>query len=156
MFQHNFVVKLSVVLIAICLLKNIDFLWCWLNEFDKNFYEFRQSFSWNRRLRGWSNLVLNASFIVLKYLCYFQCSANTIPVFYSCRFILGGDQGRLRYGPPDAYSPLVECLQPKQILTVEPCFQFGELTKGVIFGPMLELDDTAFVPAPVETTGVSI
>lgn len=77
MFQHNFVVKLSVVLIAICLLKNIDFLWCWLNEFDKNFYKFRQSFSWNRRLRGWSNLVLNAPFIVLKYLCYFQCSANT-------------------------------------------------------------------------------
>lgn len=69
---------------------------------------------------------------------------------------MGGDQGRLRYGPPDYHSPLVESLQPKQILTVENCFKFGELSKGVIFGPTLETDDTAFVPAPVETTGVSI
>lgn len=90
---------------------------------------------------------------------------NTDGMFYpvisfsaklSCRFILGGDQGRLRYGPPDGHSPLVESLQPKQILTVESCFQFGELSKGVIFGPMLELDDTAFVPAPVETTGITL
>ncbi|XP_035212318.1 ryanodine receptor-like isoform X2 [Stegodyphus dumicola] len=90
---------------------------------------------------------------------------NTDGMFYpvisfsaklSCRFILGGDQGRLRYGPPDGHSPLVESLQPKQILTVEPCFEFGELSKGVINGPMLELDDTAFVPAPVETTGITL
>lgn len=89
---------------------------------------------------------------------------NTDGMFYpvisfsaklSCRFIMGDDQGRLRYGPPDGYSPLVESLQPKQILSVDPCFQFGELSKGVIFGPMHEQDDTAFVPAPVETTGVS-
>uniref|UniRef100_T1E1N4 Putative ryanodine receptor n=1 Tax=Cupiennius salei TaxID=6928 RepID=T1E1N4_CUPSA len=90
---------------------------------------------------------------------------NTDGMFYpvisfsaklSCRFIMGGDQGRLRYGPPEYHSPLVESLQPKQILTVESCFQFGELSKGVIFGPMLELDDTAFVPAPVDTTGVTL
>lgn len=83
------------------------------------------------------------------------CLIFCFALLCSCRFILGGDQGRLRYGPPDAHSPLVESLQPKQILTVEPCFQFGELSRGVLFGPKLELDDTAFVPAPVETTGVS-
>ncbi|XP_071036526.1 ryanodine receptor [Parasteatoda tepidariorum] len=90
---------------------------------------------------------------------------NTDGMFYpvisfsaklSCRFIFGGDHGRLRYGPPEGHSPLVESLQPKQILNVEPCFQFGELLKGVIYGPMLELDDVAFVPEPVDTTGVTL
>ncbi|KAG8184852.1 hypothetical protein JTE90_012099 [Oedothorax gibbosus] len=90
---------------------------------------------------------------------------NTDGMFYpvisfsaklSCRFILGGDHGRLRYGPPDGHSPLVESLQPKQVLSVDPCFQFGELSKGVIFGPMNEKDDMAFVPAPVETQGVAL
>lgn len=74
----------------------------------------------------------------------------------SCRFIFGGDQGRLRYGPPEGHSPLVECLQPQQILTVEPCFQFGELNKGIVCGPSLETDNTAFVPQPVDTAGITL
>ncbi|XP_055934795.1 ryanodine receptor-like isoform X1 [Argiope bruennichi] len=90
---------------------------------------------------------------------------NTDGMFYpvisfsaklSCRFIMGGDHGRLRYGPPEGHSPLVESLQPKQILSVDPCFEFGELSKGVIAGPSLELDDTAFVPCPVETHGITL
>lgn len=70
---------------------------------------------------------------------------------YSCRFLFGGDQGRLRFGPPHGHSPLSESLLPGQQLAVEPCFQFGELAKTIICGPALELaEDAAFVPKPGE------
>uniref|UniRef100_A0A4D5R9V0 Ryanodine receptor 44F n=1 Tax=Scolopendra viridis TaxID=118503 RepID=A0A4D5R9V0_SCOVI len=74
----------------------------------------------------------------------------------SCRFLLGGDQGRLKYGPPEGFSPLVECLLPNQALTIEPCFYFGDLTKGVLAGPSMIQDDTVFVPVPVDTSGISL
>ncbi|XP_028968698.1 ryanodine receptor [Galendromus occidentalis] len=74
----------------------------------------------------------------------------------SCRFLLGGDQGRLRYGPPEGYSALCEVLLPRQALTVEPCFMFGDLFKGIYQGPTAEpsVEDVAFVPEPVETATV--
>ena len=50
---------------------------------------------------------------------------------YSCRFLFGGDHGRLKFGPPNGHSPIVQTLLPLQVLTVEPCFQFGELAKGL-------------------------
>jgi ryanodine receptor 2 len=50
---------------------------------------------------------------------------------YSCRFLFGGDHGRLKFGPPQGHSPLVQTLLPMQVLNVEPCFQFGELLKGI-------------------------
>ena len=46
---------------------------------------------------------------------------NTDGMFYpvvsfsaklSCRFLFGGDHGRLKYGPPIGHSPLVETLLP--------------------------------------------
>lgn len=49
---------------------------------------------------------------------------------YSCRFLFGGDHGRLKFGPPQGHSPIVQTLLPMQVLNVEPCFQFGELPKG--------------------------
>lgn len=75
-------------------------------------------------------------------------------LIFSCRFLLGGDHGRLKYIPPDDFSPLVESLLPQQILSLEPCFYFGNLNKCVIAGPLLVEDDTAFVPAPVDTSMV--
>lgn len=70
----------------------------------------------------------------------------------SCRFLLGGDHGRLKYMPPEEFSPLVESLLPQQILSLEPCFYFGNLNKCVLAGPLLVEDDTAFVPNPVDTS----
>ncbi|KAI1309032.1 Ryanodine receptor [Halotydeus destructor] len=76
---------------------------------------------------------------------------------YSCRFLFGGNQGQLRFGPPHGHSPLFESLLPGQVLTVEPCFQFGDLAKSTIFGPALELvEDAAFVPHPVDTVATSL
>lgn len=40
-------------------------------------------------------------------------------------------------------------------MCVEPCFAFGEVGKSVILGPSVEgTEDGAFVPHPVETSGV--
>ncbi|XP_055318049.1 ryanodine receptor isoform X5 [Sitodiplosis mosellana] len=74
----------------------------------------------------------------------------------SCRFLLGGDHGRLKYAPPFGFSPLVQCLMPHQILSLDPCFYFGNLNKNVIAGPWLIEDDTAFVPNPVDTSTVTL
>lgn len=76
-------------------------------------------------------------------------------LFYSCRFLLGGDHGRLRFVPPPEMSPLVESLLPQQTLGLDPCSYFGNLNKCVLAGPWLVEDDTAFVPTPVNTTTVS-
>ncbi|XP_026840886.1 ryanodine receptor isoform X6 [Drosophila persimilis] len=74
----------------------------------------------------------------------------------SCRFLFGGDHGRLKYAPPMGFSALVQCLMPHQILSLDPCFYFGNLNKNVLAGPWLIEDDTAFVPKPVDTSGVTL
>nr|XP_036227360.1 ryanodine receptor isoform X21 [Bactrocera oleae] len=72
----------------------------------------------------------------------------------SCRFLFGGDHGRLKFAPPLGFSPLVQCLMPHQNLSLDPCFYYGNLNKNVLAGPWLIEDDTAFVPNPVDTSGV--
>ncbi|XP_023317849.1 ryanodine receptor isoform X1 [Trichogramma pretiosum] len=74
----------------------------------------------------------------------------------SCRFLLGGDHGRLKFEPPLGFSPLVESLLPQQILSLDPCFYFGDMNKVVLAGPWLMEDDTAFVPCPVDTALVNL
>lgn len=74
----------------------------------------------------------------------------------SCRFLLGGDHGRLKFQPPEEFSPLVESLLPQQILSLDPCFYFGNMNKVVLAGPWLVEDDTAFVPAPVDTSMINL
>nr|CAD7395326.1 unnamed protein product [Timema poppensis] len=73
-----------------------------------------------------------------------------------CRFLLGGDHGRLKYIPPEGFSPLVESLLPQQVLSIDPCFYFGNLNKCVLAGPWLVEDDTAFVPTPVDTSAITL
>lgn len=75
-------------------------------------------------------------------------------VVFSCRFLIGGDHGRLKFLPPEDFSPLVESLLPQQILSIDPCFYFGNLNKNVLAGPLFVEDDTAFVPVPVDTSSV--
>ncbi|KAL5285595.1 hypothetical protein ACFFRR_007348 [Megaselia abdita] len=74
----------------------------------------------------------------------------------SCRFLFGGDHGRLKFNPPFGFSPLVQRLQPHQVLCLDPCFYFGNLAKSVLSGPWLIEDDTAFVPKPVDTSTVTL
>ncbi|XP_069958037.1 ryanodine receptor isoform X5 [Cherax quadricarinatus] len=74
----------------------------------------------------------------------------------SARFLLGGEHGRLKYPPPDAHSPVSECLLPFQTLTIDPCFYFGEQHKGTLAGPLLIQDDLVFVPKPVDTSAIQL
>lgn len=73
----------------------------------------------------------------------------------SCRFLFGGDQGRLKYAPPQNFSPLYESLLPTQNLVIDPGFYFGEVGKAILSGPLEVNDNIAFVPKPVDTSTVS-
>ncbi|CAJ0581879.1 unnamed protein product, partial [Mesorhabditis spiculigera] len=66
----------------------------------------------------------------------------------SCRFIFGGDQGRLRFGPPSSFSAVVEAVSGE--LKIAECLSFGDLPKNVYCGPSTMLSFDPFVPRPVE------
>ena len=96
----------------------------------------------------------------------------------SCRFLFGGEHGRLKYSPPDGFSPIYDSLLPTQvcrhivicnlyfvicnllfvtqILAIDPCFYFGDLSKGTLAGPLPVEDDIAYVPAPVDTSNIQL
>ncbi|XP_023320280.1 ryanodine receptor isoform X3 [Eurytemora carolleeae] len=74
----------------------------------------------------------------------------------SCRFLFGGEHGRLKYSPPEGFSPLYDCLLPTQILAIDPCFYFGEVSKGVLSGPLPVEDDVAYIPQPVDTSTIQL
>jgi hypothetical protein len=62
---------------------------------------------------------------------------------------------RLLFPSPIGFSPLYESLLPSQILAMDPCFHFGNLTKSNRPGPLEVTKDTAFVPQPVGTATVN-
>lgn len=74
----------------------------------------------------------------------------------SLRFLLGGDSGRLRHGPPDGYAPVFESLLPNEKLRIEPCFNFGDVSKGLLYGPTLIGEMQVFVPNPIDTSTIQL
>ncbi len=68
--------------------------------------------------------------------------------------MFGGEHGRLKYSPPENFSPLYESLLPNQSLYIDPGFYFGELHKTILSGKLAVEDNVAFVPNPVDTTNV--
>uniref|UniRef100_A0A0N5AR96 Ryanodine receptor n=1 Tax=Syphacia muris TaxID=451379 RepID=A0A0N5AR96_9BILA len=71
----------------------------------------------------------------------------------SCRFLFGGTEGRLRYGPPPGYSPVVEAVNGK--LVIAECISFGELAKNIYCGPTkLLYNMEPFVPEPIDISNV--
>ncbi|OQV16827.1 Ryanodine receptor [Hypsibius exemplaris] len=88
---------------------------------------------------------------------------NTTGMFYpvvsmsarsSCRFMLGGDNGRLKHGPQAGFSAVIESLPPNETLRIEPCFYFGEMHRSLLAGPSLVQASATFVPTPIDTTGI--
>lgn len=75
---------------------------------------------------------------------------------YSCRFMLGGEHGKLKHGPPQGHSAVVESLMPKDRLRLEPCFMFGEASKNILSGPTEITDYVPFVPKAIDTANVNI
>ncbi|KAL6426510.1 hypothetical protein ACFW04_009145 [Cataglyphis niger] len=104
------------------------------------------TFNGNRIMGSFRNFNLDGMFFPV-----ISCSSKL-----SCRFLLGGDHGKLKYQPMEEFSPLVESLLPQQILSLDPCFYFGNMNKVVLAGPWLVEDDTAFVPSPVDTSMVNL
>ncbi|TGZ67043.1 hypothetical protein CRM22_004998 [Opisthorchis felineus] len=97
---------------------------------------------------------------------YFQ-DFNTTGLFYPCismnakasaRFLLGGNQGRLRHGPPPGYAPICDARQPGQRLRLEPVFSFGQLEKSVYTGPLASPtpQQSVFVPRTVRTNHIQL
>ncbi|XGW02944.1 hypothetical protein V3C99_014731 [Haemonchus contortus] len=71
----------------------------------------------------------------------------------SCRFIFGGDQGRLRFGPPPGFSAAVEAVSGE--LQISDCLSFGDLPKNVYCGPhTLFTTVEPFVPQPVDISNI--
>ncbi|CAI5451931.1 unnamed protein product [Caenorhabditis angaria] len=67
----------------------------------------------------------------------------------SCRFILGGNQGRLRYGPPSGFSAIVEAINGE--LQIADCLSFGDLAKNIYCGPQTIFNNLEpFIPTPVD------
>jgi len=60
--------------------------------------------------------------------------------------MLGGEHGKLKYGPPNHHSPVYESLLPKEKLRIQPCFQLANIPKGLLVGPAEVVDYVAFVP----------
>lgn len=73
----------------------------------------------------------------------------------SCRFLFGGAHGRLKHGPPNLFSAVVEALDCP--LIVEECVSFGDLPKNIYAGPSMTLHSVEpFVPTPIETSGIQL
>ncbi|XP_072031407.1 LOW QUALITY PROTEIN: ryanodine receptor 2-like [Amphiura filiformis] len=72
----------------------------------------------------------------------------------SCRFVLGGKQGRFKFTAPKGFAPVYESLMPKDELRIEPVFAFGNLEEGIVSGPMSSRDHANYLPAPVDTSNV--
>lgn len=70
--------------------------------------------------------------------------------------MLGGEHGKMKHGPPDGHSPVCESLMPSEKLKIEPCFNLGNMPKGLVCGPAEVHDYTPFVPHPVDTSHVSL
>ena len=81
---------------------------------------------------------------------------NILTFSSSCRFVFGSDHGRLKFGPPEEHSPVIEALPPKEKIRIEPCFFFGDLSKNIISGPTEICEYQPFVPNPVSTSHVSM
>ncbi|VEL31285.1 unnamed protein product [Protopolystoma xenopodis] len=73
--------------------------------------------------------------------------------------MLGGNQGRLHYGPPAGYSLIAEARQANQQLRIEPVFTFGQTEKSVLSGPSASPQlpqQGVFVPRTVETSRIQL
>ncbi|KAK6101668.1 RIH domain family protein [Brugia pahangi] len=71
----------------------------------------------------------------------------------SCRFMFGGIEGRLRFGPPPGFSALIEAAANK--LEIGECVSFGDIAKNVYTGPSILRQNTEpFVPKLVDISAV--
>uniref|UniRef100_A0A8R1HP75 Ryanodine receptor n=2 Tax=Caenorhabditis japonica TaxID=281687 RepID=A0A8R1HP75_CAEJA len=67
----------------------------------------------------------------------------------SCRFIIGGNQGKLKHGPPSGFSAVVEAINGE--LSIADCLSFGDLPKNIYCGPQTIFNNLEpFIPTPID------
>lgn len=74
----------------------------------------------------------------------------------SCRFLFGDENGRFKSGPPEGCAPIYQAMLSKQKIKIDSCFNFGDLTKNVYYGPCQPLEQIAFTPNPVDTATIEV
>uniref|UniRef100_A0A0N4ZPH7 Ryanodine receptor 44F n=1 Tax=Parastrongyloides trichosuri TaxID=131310 RepID=A0A0N4ZPH7_PARTI len=73
----------------------------------------------------------------------------------SCRFLFGGDHGKLKYGPPEGFSPIFEAVDKN--LEIAEVLSFGDLPKSIYCGTSNILNNIEpFVPEPVDISKVTL
>ena len=77
-------------------------------------------------------------------------------LFFSCRFLFGGEHGRFHYRPPDGAAPLYEAMLLKQKVWIEPCFSFGNIERNRLDGPVQIQHNIAFTPQPIQTNNITL
>ena len=70
--------------------------------------------------------------------------------------MLGGHLGKFEYGPPEGYAGLYEVTSCGQNVRLQPFRCLGDPAELLVYGPSFTSDSEAFVPAPIDTSGVSL
>lgn len=69
---------------------------------------------------------------------------------------LGGHLGKFEYGPPDGYAGLYEAADLDKDISLQQFRHLGDPAELLVHGPTFTSDFEAFVPATIDTSGVSL
>lgn len=69
---------------------------------------------------------------------------------------LGGHLGRFVYGPPEGYAGLYEAADTEKRVLLQPFRSLGDPAELLVHGPGFTSDYEAFVPAPIDTSSISL
>ena len=69
---------------------------------------------------------------------------------------LGGHLGKFAYGPPAGYAGLYEAVNADKDVILQPFRCLGDPAELLVHGPTFTSDYEAFVPAPIDTSSISL
>ena len=75
---------------------------------------------------------------------------------FSMVMSLGGHLGKFVYGPPEGYAGLYEAANPDKDVILQPFRCLGDPAELLVYGPAFTSDSEAFIPAPIDTSSVSL
>lgn len=69
---------------------------------------------------------------------------------------LGRHLGKFQYGPPEGYAGIYEAADLQKDVALQPFRCLGDPAELLVYGPAFTSDYEAFVPAPIDTSGVTL
>ena len=69
---------------------------------------------------------------------------------------LGGHLGKFQYDPPEGYAGIYEAADSAKDVTLQPFRCLGDPDELLVNGPAFTSDYEAFVPAPIDTSSVTL